>query len=704
MRVCPACFALYGPDQQACPKDRHATVDHTEVLIGLQLGPYVVRSMVSEGGMGVVYAGEHPALGRRVALKVLRPELSLRDDIVERFIQEARAVNTIGHSNIVSIYDFGRTPFGSFYIVMEYLDGRTAARVVEEGGPQSLDRVRFVVHQVGQALAAAHAKGIVHRDVKPENIMIGTRGTQEYVKLLDFGIAKLMTEQPRERGHTAGAMGTPQYMSPEQLEDAEVDERTDVYALGVVAYELLTGRVPYPGATHAAVRQLQLTQAPPPPSLVRRDLRVPRGIDAAILTAMHPDPESRFPHLLDFLAAFEHAYSEGLQSPPPDAMRPSAPTASRFVRWVLPAFLLTGSVGAIVAIKLRGRKEPQYSASHGTDGAVRRPERGDAQVAAAPTVVLPRALVDGAFASDRAETRAKIAALLAERRLPIMVPELRRAVADRHPDVRRQAALALAAVGARDAETLRELRRVLDEPLNTFVAVDVAQALAQLGDRRGRDYLRHALKASQRPQDRAYRKALLEALGRLRDPAAVAWKGYLDGTNPSLERRALGYLSGLGAAPAAADARARLLRHLNQGDWESRLGAAEALAPHAPRPAQAVFEAALRQGGAVGQRAAVALAHLGDSRGAPLLLESLSSSDAELAAASALALSHLLDAPRGMRDAGVGQGTQPRRAGDASPAPHDAALRAKAAQHLTAALEAREEVVRLAAAVALLKR
>ena len=159
MRVCPTCFSLFGPDQMVCPKDSTATESHIDVLIGKNLGAYVVRSLIGEGGMGVVYAGEHPTLGKRVALKVLRPELSLRDDIVERFVQEARAVNTIGHSNIVNIYDFGRTPFGSFYIVMEYLDGVTLRSLIERAGPRLGTGFSMPEHRFGAPASTESGEG-----------------------------------------------------------------------------------------------------------------------------------------------------------------------------------------------------------------------------------------------------------------------------------------------------------------------------------------------------------------------------------------------------------------------------------------------------------------------------------------------------------------------------------------------------------------
>ena len=309
MRVCPKCYSLFG-DQQTCPTDGLPTVHYTEVLVGLHLGPYVVRSMVSEGGMGVVYVGEHPTLGRRVALKVLRPELSLRDDIVERFIQEARSVNTIGHANIVNIYDFGRTPFGTFYIVMEYLEGRTLRALLDAAGPQPIERVRFVIEAMGAALGAAHGKGFLHRDVKPENIMVGYRGNTEYVKLLDFGIAKLLSTGNTTA--TSSTMGTPQYMSPEQLDDAKLDHRSDIFALGCVAYELLTGQVPYPGGSQAAVRQAQLTRSPPPPSICRRDIHLAYSVDQAVLKSIELGPDARHQQMDDFLAAFEAGYADSL--------------------------------------------------------------------------------------------------------------------------------------------------------------------------------------------------------------------------------------------------------------------------------------------------------------------------------------------------------------------------------------------------------
>src|ERR1700690_2325398 len=214
----------------------------TDMLIGQTVGNYLVTQKLGEGGMGSVYLAEHPGIGKKVALKVLHNEFSANREVAERFFHEAKAVNAIGHPNIVDIVDYGMLQAGAsghdqlVYFIMEYLAGGTLSDLIRAEAPLPPERALMIALQVADALAASHKCGIVHRDLKPDNIILISRGRErDFVKLLDFGIAKLTGHaQGSHRTRTGIVLGTPAYMSPEQCEGrANVDHRTDVYALGI---------------------------------------------------------------------------------------------------------------------------------------------------------------------------------------------------------------------------------------------------------------------------------------------------------------------------------------------------------------------------------------------------------------------------------------------------------------------------------------
>ena len=229
-------------------------------------GRYQILKKIAAGGMGAVYAVEHLELGKKLAMKVMLPELSRDPDFVTRFKREAVASSRIGHQNIIAISDFGRTQDGRFYFVMEHLDGVTLAELVRSEGAQRGERVIAIALQIARALATAHQAGIIHRDLKPENIMLVQQlGRPDFVKVLDFGVAKV-APAPGTQGQTAIGMviGTPQYMSPEQAAGVAVDARSDVYALGLILYELITGRPAFAAETPSILLALQMTAAPQP--------------------------------------------------------------------------------------------------------------------------------------------------------------------------------------------------------------------------------------------------------------------------------------------------------------------------------------------------------------------------------------------------------------------------------------------------------
>jgi serine/threonine protein kinase len=269
-----------------------------ELDVGSEVdGRYKIVELIGEGGMGKVYLAEHVEIGKRVALKVLHPSYSRMPDLVERFRREARAASKIGHPNIVDVTDSGSTPDGSVYFVMEYLEGVELGSVIEREGAIDVARSLRISGQICRALSAAHREGIIHRDLKPENIFLITRGGEaDVVKVLDFGIAKTTeAEAARERRLTSPgmAMGTPEYMAPEQAAGRPADARTDIYSLGAIMYEMVAGVPPYSGDNFMEILTKKATQDPPPPIKVRAEL--PEQVSELVMAAMSREPEKRPP-------------------------------------------------------------------------------------------------------------------------------------------------------------------------------------------------------------------------------------------------------------------------------------------------------------------------------------------------------------------------------------------------------------------------
>src|SRR5213080_456799 len=268
MKVCPVCGKEYSNTSTLCPVDA-AVLQHTEdPLIGKTLaGKYLIEALIKSGGMGSVYRGKHVLMDKTVAIKVLRPSLALDNDVVARFSREAKDASRISHPNAVIVTDFGEDENGVVFLVMEYLDGRTLKDVIKSEGPMMLDRAIDIIRQVSGALDVAHVQGVIHRDLKSDNIMLSRTHGNEWAKVLDFGIAKI--QQPHgapDPDITAAnlVVGTPQYMSPEQCAQlGPLDPRSDIYSFGIILYEMLAGRVPFTGESPTVIMMKQVQDPPP---------------------------------------------------------------------------------------------------------------------------------------------------------------------------------------------------------------------------------------------------------------------------------------------------------------------------------------------------------------------------------------------------------------------------------------------------------
>ena len=287
--------------QEDAGKDPEAEVDP---LLGVTIGDrYRVDEKLGVGGMGAVYRGEHVLMRKAVAIKVLHREMTAMSEVVKRFENEAFAAGRIDHPNVAIATDFGKLADGAFYLVLEYVAGRSLTDVIAKEAPLAVDRTLFIGRQVAGALGAAHSAGIVHRDLKPDNIMLIERGgTKDFVKVLDFGIAKVESSEGNKKNLTklGAVFGTPAYMAPEQAAGQKVDHRADIYSLGLVMYEMLAGKPAFQSAEIIGLLTKQLTEPPPP---------LPEHIDEAVralvMKMLEKDPEKRFASTEELIATID---------------------------------------------------------------------------------------------------------------------------------------------------------------------------------------------------------------------------------------------------------------------------------------------------------------------------------------------------------------------------------------------------------------
>src|SRR4051794_18933776 len=295
--TCAGCKHAFAETALFCPNCGRPKVREavTDPLLGRLLGErFQVQELLGQGGSGTIYRAEHVTLRRKVAIKVLHTELSRDDLAVERFRREATTVAEIDNEHMVEIHDFGRTPDSRLYLAMELLEGEALDAVLYREKQLSVERVADILIQVGEALMEAHAIGYVHRDLRPRNMYLAVRrGRANFVKLLDFGLAKLVETDAQAASTSLGmTFGDPRYMSPEQARGDRIDRRADIYQLGCVAYEALTGAPPFTGSRVFDILTKQVTEAPQP--VPTRRPGTPLWMEAAITKMLAKDPDNRF--------------------------------------------------------------------------------------------------------------------------------------------------------------------------------------------------------------------------------------------------------------------------------------------------------------------------------------------------------------------------------------------------------------------------
>jgi len=660
MRVCTSCKRLLRADASQCPVDGAAAQAVVTLPKDTRLGAYKIDRVLGEGGMGFVYEATHEVLNRRSAIKMLRPELATHEQVVTRFLNEAKAVNLIDHQNIVNVYDYGDSQDGSVYFVMEFLEGETLDDLMRKRQPMPVPLLLHVFGQIAKALAAAHGKQIVHRDLKPANVYVVAREDNPYfIKLLDFGIAQL-----RGAGAVHGltitgtVMGTPQYMSPEQVSGGAVDARSDVWAMGVMLYRAATGHAPFKGEEFAVLADKILHHVPQPAGEL---VPLPAALSKLIASCLERKIEDRCQSIGALIAGLERvkqeskldddailaavaadsgAIGEGLPAARVDPTRDSLagslpryqgagsgqrqpqPSAGPRPRSRLGLYMAIGALaGAIgsAAYVVRGRSKAQGPHTS---------EPGSASGPATPVVAGSGTAKPASFAELVAAGNLAGAAALAKQQLqgviatgtlqqqgfavdalglvrtvkaaPLLYDALKGS-----PDVRVKAAHALGDLALPDA--VPKLRAALAES-GEKVKVELAAELYRLGDKDARAILKRAT------EDPGLRLTAAVAMAEAGDDAGRAvLADIMEATPQGREswRRAAGGLVRLGDASA----RKLLEGELAQPDAARSVGAAELLARSGDAKAlELLARVAADPDFARRGNAAVALARLGDKR------------------------------------------------------------------------------------------
>jgi len=663
MRVCTACKCVVRADATQCPTDGAATELVATLPSGARLGAYKIVRVLGEGGMGFVYEATHEVLGRRSAIKMLRPELANQAQIVTRFLNEAKAVNVIAHQNIVSVFDYGDSQDGNVYFVMEFLEGETLDDLMRKRRPLPLPLLLHLFGQIAKALAAAHGKQIVHRDLKPANIFVIAREDNPYfIKLLDFGIAQLRGQGAVQGLTLVGSvMGTPQYMSPEQISGGVVDARSDVWAMGVMLYRAATGHAPFKGEEFAELADKILHHVPQPASELAA---IPASLAQLIASCLERRPQDRCASVGDLIAGLARVKQEckldddailAAVTADSGVSRERVPTRIReltneAVRGSRPIYQDLRAPGAVVAGARPASRRGLMLAlaatlacgGAGAYFAFGRGARHDAATPAPSTTPTTAATIEARIlAGDLAGGRA-----LAEQHLRAAIgsPSLQQqgfaveALAQAHvssgapllylalkgpADVRVKAARALCELHLPEAAP--RIRQALGES-GARVGVELAAALTCLGDREGRATLTRAL------ADPATQLTAALALAGVGDAAARGVLAEIVATLPAGSERwrlAAGLLARLGDAGA----KQLLTAELAQAEAPRAIAAAELLAQAGDTPAREQL-ARIAADADHAQRgdAALALARLGDARALAWLPTGFASPDGHAAA------------------------------------------------------------------------
>jgi serine/threonine-protein kinase len=311
VKLCPTCGTGYPDDQKFCPRDGTAlrSTAHGSLIDSVIADRYHIVKKLGEGGMGAVYLGEHVKMGRKSAIKVMSSSMAGDPEAIARFNREAANAARINHPNVCAIYDFGDTPDGLIYLAMEFIEGESLGDVLDREGTLPPARAVSILRQTADALQAAHDLGIVHRDLKPDNIMLSRgRGGADVVKVVDFGIAKAMSgEQGQQVTRTGLVVGTPEYMSPEQLSGDVLDGRSDGYSLALVFYRMLTGTFPFPSESAQEMMIKRLTDDPRPLDSARPGVRHPPALQQVMDRALARMPRDRYASTVQFAHDAESA-------------------------------------------------------------------------------------------------------------------------------------------------------------------------------------------------------------------------------------------------------------------------------------------------------------------------------------------------------------------------------------------------------------
>jgi serine/threonine-protein kinase len=298
LKICPVCNTEYPANERFCPRDGTALRSQggSSDLVGSIIAErYHVLKKLGEGGMGQVYLAEHVKMGRKSAVKVMNPGMVDNVDAISRFNREASNASRINHPNVAGIYDFGETPDGLIYLAMEFVEGQPLTNVIKQHGALPPMRASEIARQTAEGLSIAHEMGIVHRDLKPDNIMIAKgRGDADLVKVVDFGIAKAAASDEQKVTKTGMVVGTPEYMSPEQLSGDPLDARSDIYALALVTFNMLTGTLPFPGESMQETMIMRLTDDPRPLAAMKPDVSWPHELQVVMDKALARDANKRY--------------------------------------------------------------------------------------------------------------------------------------------------------------------------------------------------------------------------------------------------------------------------------------------------------------------------------------------------------------------------------------------------------------------------